>query len=359
MKTQVCLLCGGRSSEHEVSLVSASHILHLLRKIPAVSVQILLIDKKGAFFEYQGPDENLRDEQIFSERELLSEVYFKPGERAGYWTENPEGRLSFQPVDIFFPVLHGRFGEDGTVQSLFELMNAPYVGCQVLSSALMMDKESARCIFSESGIPMTPAISLLKREDLKLPAVEKRIAAARLNYPLFVKPANAGSSVGISKVHKAEELSEALRLAFAHDEKILIEEGVEGREIELAVLQLDPDGRELLASRPGEIIPGREFYDYEDKYDAGSSSRILIPADLSKDKLEEFHDLALRAFRAGGCRGLARVDFFIRSSDEKVLLNEINTMPGFTPISMYPKLIENAGISGQDLMEILLRQSLA
>lgn len=354
MTKTVCILFGGRSSEHEISLISASYVIKNCRKLREFELRLIAIDKSGRFYEFSGADEDIADGSCFSRPEHLTPVAFEPGVTPGYLRVPENSPRTFQPVDCFFPVLHGRNGEDGRLQGLFEMMNARYTGCGTLSSALMMDKEAARRIFKASGIEQTPAVDIRLSEYRQDPQLARsRAEGAGLRYPLFVKPANAGSSVGISKINTPDELPAALDKAFAEDVKVLIEQGVEGREIECAVLQLNSDGSRLLASYPGEIIPGREFYDYEDKYDASSKSRLVMPAELSEEVTAELRDTAIRAFRAGECRGLARVDFFV-CEDGRIILNEINTLPGFTAISMYPKLIKLSGIEGEELVRTII-----
>jgi D-alanine-D-alanine ligase len=260
-----------------------------------------------------------------------------------------KARADMGAVDIVIPVLHGTYGEDGTVQGLLELANVPYVGAGVLGSALGMDKVMMKTVLAQHGVTQARFWSCLRREwennaSLVLETVEKN-----LGYPCFVKPANLGSSVGINKAHNREQLAMAMDMAAKYDRKIIIEENIDAREVEVSVLGND----DPIASLPGEIIPCKEFYDYEAKYHDGMA-RLEIPADLPLDMITQLQELAVKVFKALDCSGLARVDFFIRKSDNDILVNEINTMPGFTQFSMFPKLWEATGISYQELLERLI-----
>lgn len=253
-------------------------------------------------------------------------------------------------IDVIFPVMHGTMAEDGIIQGLFELANLPYVGCNVSSSVLAFDKALTKIIASSIGLEQADYLIIEKHSYLD------RIKEAddRLGYPCFVKPARQGSSVGISKVFNKEQLEEAIIKAFSYDNKVVVEEFIEGREIEISILgNEDPQ-----ASLPGEIIPGAEFYDYEAKYASGSSSILNIPAKLSSLQVEEVRQLAIRLYKALGCRGLARVDFFLTKDKEKFYINEINTIPGFTSISMYPKLWEASGLPFSRLIDKIISLAL-
>jgi D-alanine-D-alanine ligase len=261
-------------------------------------------------------------------------------------------------VDVIFPVLHGTFGEDGTIQGLLELADLPYVGAGVLGSAAGMDKDIMKALFRAAGLPIVKHVTLLRSEwETKAKKVEKFVES-KLKYPVFVKPANLGSSVGISKAHDRKELGPAIEEAAKFDRKIVIEQGVGGRkqkarEIECSVLGND----NAKASLPGEIVPSTEFYDYNAKY-LDEGSQLIIPAKLSKGETKEVQRLAIAAFKAVDCSGLARVDFLMEPKSRKIYLNEINTMPGFTAISMYPKLWAASGVSYSDLIERLIQLGL-
>jgi D-alanine-D-alanine ligase len=257
-------------------------------------------------------------------------------------------------VDVIFPLLHGTFGEDGTVQGLLELAGLPYVGAGVLGSAAGMDKDVMKRLFRDSGLPVVDWVLVLRNEWNSRPDAVVRQIGKRIGYPLFVKPANLGSSVGISKVRTPSELRAAMRLAAHFDRRILVERAVNGREIECAVL----GNEKPRASVPGEIIPVNEFYDYDAKY-VKEGSKLIIPARLTPRQVRRVQDFSLRAFQAVDCAGMARVDFLLDRRTSRLWVNEINTIPGFTPISMYPKLWEASGISYPRLVDRLIQLALA
>lgn len=308
MKLRVAVICGGRSGEHEVSLRSADAILAGLDPAKYETHKIL-IDKDGKW--HPGP--------------ILPEP--------GCCTD----------FDVVFPVLHGTFGEDGTVQGLLELADVPYVGAGVMGSAVSMDKVMMKRVCAERMLPVVEYV-VLHRVDLN-PA----IASERLKYPMFVKPANLGSSVGISKAHNREELEKALELAAQYDRKIIVERGIEGRELECSVLGND----DPIASLPCEILPSREFYDYEDKY-LLDQARTQVPADLPEVTTAELRRMAVACYQAVECSGMGRVDFLLENATGQLYINEINTIPGFTSISMYPKMWEHSGIPFADLLDRLI-----
>lgn len=256
------------------------------------------------------------------------------------------------PVDVVFPVLHGKNGEDGTMQGLLELAGLPYVGCGVLGSAVCMDKITANRVLDAAGIPRCPWDSMEAWELPQLDAILERVER-RLGWPIFVKPSNAGSSVGISKAQDAAALRKAVDLALQHDTRVIFERFVRGQEVECAVRGND----DVAATLPGEVLASDEFYTYDDKYISGTS-RVAIPAHLAPEKQREIQALAVRAYRALGCRGLTRVDFFVEEGTGRVLVNEANTMPGFTDISMYPKLMLAAGESYAGLLDSLIALAL-
>jgi D-alanine-D-alanine ligase len=258
-----------------------------------------------------------------------------------------------QRLDVIFPVLHGTYGEDGTVQGLLDLAGIPYVGSGVIGSAVGMDKDMAKRLFLQAGLPVGDFLAVLRSEwENRRERVLKTISK-QFRFPLFVKPATLGSSVGMTKVHKREELAAALDLAAEFAQKILVERNINGREIEVSVLGND----DPKASVPGEIIPHREFYDYTAKY-LEEGTRLEIPAKLTKTQVRRFQEYAVRAFRCLECRGMARVDFFLEKPSGRILLNEVNTIPGFTSISMYPKLWEASGIPYRDLIDRLIQFAL-
>jgi D-alanine-D-alanine ligase len=256
-------------------------------------------------------------------------------------------------VDVIFPILHGTFGEDGTIQGLLELADVPYVGAGVLASSTGMDKDVMKRLFRDAGLPVVPWELVLRRDWENDPAAVRRRIEKRLRYPLFIKPANLGSSVGITKVHEAGELAAGMDLATQYDRKILVEKAVEAREIECAVLgNENPE-----ASLPGEVIPVNEFYDYEAKY-IKEGSELLIPARLSPRQVKRVRELAVRAFKAIDCAGMGRVDFLLDRKSGRIFVMEINTIPGFTPISMYPKLWEASGLPYAKLLDRLIELAL-
>ena len=311
MALRVAVLYGGRSGEHEISLRSAESIIAALDRTK-YEVQRVLITKEGRW--EPGP--------------ILPE----PGANA---------------IDVVFPILHGTFGEDGTIQGLLELAGLPYVGAGVLASAVSMDKDVQKRLCRERGLPVVDYV-VMDREDVDASAI-----CSRLRFPVFVKPANLGSSVGISKARNCEELKRALELAAQFDRKILVERGVEGREFECSVL----GNQDPVAAVPCEVVPSREFYDYEDKYFL-DAARLIVPAPLSDEETAEVRRLAVECYKAMECEGMGRVDFLYESATGQFFINEINTIPGFTSISMYPKMWEAVGLSFSALLDRLIELAL-
>ena len=332
MKTKLGVIYGGMSSENEVSKVSASYVLNNLDK-NKYDIYPIYIDKTGKWF--------------YEDKEINNYINF------------------LKDMDILFPVLHGLYGEDGTIQGLFELIKKPYVGCKVLGSALGMDKIYAKTIFKSAGINVAPYVYVKKLND-KYILVDKHFdeeilsvdeiipkIEEEIKYPIFIKPSNEGSSVGITKAHNRKELTEGLIDAFNYDRKILLEEGINGREVECGVL----GNEEVIASSVGEVIvKSDEFYSYDAKYVDGTTI-TEIPASISKDLSDEIRVQAIKAFKAIDGKGLSRVDFFIEKDTNKIIINEINTLPGFTSISMYPKLFDNVGIKYGELLDRLIELS--
>ena len=345
-RTRVLLLFGGRSAEHEVSVVSARSVYAAIDR-ERYDVVLAGIDQQGRwYFGGKNNESLLSTTTVVPDKQVPARL-----STAGTSLVSEDGDdLPDSEFDVVFPLLHGPYGEDGTVQGLLELAGLAYVGAGVAASAVGMDKALARAIFAASGLPQTQ-YSVIARSDWRraqVPVLER--LEGEYDYPLFVKPANLGSSVGISKVHDRQELQAGLELASQYDTKLIVERSVENaRELECAVL-----GNEYpKASGVGEIIPGAEFYDYTTKY-IDDQSELVIPAELEKSESEAIQELAIRTFKAIDCSGLARVDFFMRP-DGSVLVNEINTMPGFTPISMYPKLWAAAGVAYGDLIDRLIQ----
>ncbi len=337
----IAVIFGGRSGEHEVSLQSAKFIMDMIDK-ERFNVVPVGITKDGQW--YTGPD--VRDAL------LNREIKGKPisirlfGDNRGFMVKESDGWVELE-IDLVFPVLHGTYGEDGTLQGLLDLLNIPYVGSGVLGSAVAMDKAVMKEIFTSKGLPVGPYISFKKHQwEQNNDSLVNEMEG--LGYPLFVKPANLGSSVGISKAKNRDQLLEAVEFAFQYDLKLVVEKGLVAREIECSVL----GNEELFVSIPGEIVPGNEFYDYNAKY-VDDNSEIVIPADIPIEVSNTVQDLAKKAFEVLDCYGLSRVDFFY-DDNGKVWLNEVNTLPGFTRISMYPKLLEASGIPAKELVMKLI-----
>lgn len=343
-KLRVALLYGGKSAEHEISLISARNIFEAMDKTK-YEVVAIAIDKQGRWHLDQGARLLRAGERTrvdFAAGKHATAV--RPGDSAA-----PVLRSSGTPLgalDVVFPVLHGPFGEDGTIQGLLKLANLPFVGAGVLGSAVGMDKDVMKRLLRDAKIPTAQFLVFGRAEQnvIRFAQVKKT-----LGLPLFVKPANLGSSVGISKVSQKSEFAAAVRLAFRYDNKIIIEEGIQGREIECSVL----GNEKPVASLPGEIVVQREFYSYDAKYLDDQGARLEIPARLPKKTTTEIRRTAVRAYRALCCEGMARVDFFLRPGG-RVLVNEINTIPGFTKISMYPKMWEATGLSYPRLIDRLI-----
>ncbi len=332
-KLKLGIIYGGMSTEHEVSVISAKSVISNLNK-EKYEINEILISKQGEWLD----KENKQIENIFT--------YLKN-------------------LDVIFPVLHGMYGEDGTIQGLLEILKKPYVGVGVLGSAVGMDKVYSKIVFEKANIPQAKYVYIKKKKDnyvyvlkdfeeLELPLKDicNKITE-KIQFPMFVKPSNSGSSVGINKAHNIDELEKHIEYAGKFDNKILVEENINGREIECAVLgNENPE-----ASCIGEILPADEFYSYEAKY-KNIESKTQIPVDISEEIANKIRELAVRAYKSIDCRGLSRVDFFVEKETEKIYINEINTMPGFTSISMYPKLWEQSGLKYSELLDELIRLAL-
>jgi D-alanine-D-alanine ligase len=364
-KLRVGILFGGRSGEHEVSLLSAASILSAIDRTKYEVIPIG-ITKQGQWLTSTQAEHLLAGDTKPAPIQLKSkslELNAGSGPALQNTAIAQQNSTLAQSLDVIFPVLHGTFGEDGTIQGLLELADIAYVGSGVLGSATGMDKSAMKQLFAAAGLPQTPHVNLLRSEWKSDPKRCTRLIEKNLTYPVFVKPANLGSSVGISKVHDRDELAPAMNLAASYDRKLIIEQGVGGpgakpRELEVAVLGNDSPE----ASVVGEIVPGAEFYDYNAKYHSAASLPI-IPAVLSEAESRQIRKMAIAAFRACDCAGLARVDFLMEPAPEskkgkskpaRIYLNEINTMPGFTSISMYPKLWEATGIPYKQLIDRLI-----
>ncbi len=352
-KIRVGIVFGGRSGEHEVSLASAASVMANLdgEKFEAVPIGIT---REGSWLLGTHPQQLLAAEQHPGSEEALA------GTTAVTLTGDPRLRRlipvqegeqlgSQGAVDVIFPVLHGTYGEDGALQGLLEMANVPYVGCGVLGSALGMDKEKMKMLFASVGLPIVDYLVYRRNEWERDPQAIIAAIEQRLGYPTFVKPVNLGSSVGVSKAHDREELVQAINVAAEYDRKIIIERGIDCRELECGVLGND----EPVASVVGEVVSSNEFYDYRAKYLDGKS-QVVIPADVPQTTAEEVRRQSVQAFAALDLSGLARVDFFLERGTGQVYLNEVNTMPGFTAISMYPKLWQASGLPYQQLIDRLI-----
>ncbi|WP_411675896.1 D-alanine--D-alanine ligase family protein [Caproicibacter sp.] len=350
-RKKIAVLFGGCSSEHEVSRVSAYSVISNLSK-EKYEIHRIGITKDGRWYLYEGPLDSIPDGK-WEQSEQKRPAYLTPDRGAAGFVVCGPDQTEILKVDCVFPVLHGRNGEDGTVQGLLQLSGLPFVGCGTLSSAVCMDKAVTHTLLAGVGIKQAQYLWFYYSRYLKNPDKVRIKIGARLGYPVFVKPAGSGSSVGVSRVNSEEELDAAVRLAATEGEKILVEEAVSGQEVECAVLgNEEPEAAALI----GEIAASAAFYDYDDKYKSGKS-KLYIPAHLSDEVTQELRAIAVRAYRTLGCRGFARVDFFVRGKTE-ILLNELNTIPGFTPISMYPKLWEASGLSYGDLLDRLIELAL-
>lgn len=350
-KLKVGVIFGGKSSEHDVSKVSGTSVISNLNK-NKYEVLPIYIDKNGNWYIYEKNINEIKILEIYSD--ISKEI--KP-------ITNIEKTL--KELDVIFPVLHGLGGEDGSIQGMFELFNIPYVGCGILASSVGMDKVYTKIIFEKAGIKQAKYDYIRKFNDkyiyvdknfneelLNIDEVVKKIDT-NLKYPMFIKPSNSGSSVGINKAHNKDELKKSIEYASRFDKKILIEEGLVGKEIECAVL----GNEEVIASCVGEIKPAEDFYTFDAKY-KNQESKVLIPAKISEEMSEIIKKQAIKAFRAIDGKGLSRVDFFANEETNEIYINEINTLPGFTTISMYPKLFEQVGIEYSELLDRLIKLAL-
>ena len=326
------VIYGGVSTEHDVSEMSAKSVIDNLNK-EKYEIHEIYINKYGKWYE-------VKDDEV---EEIYNII----------WT--------LKELDVVFPVLHGLGGEDGTIQGMLEMMQVPYVGCGVLASSVGMDKAYTKIIFDKAGIPQAPYIYIRKKdneyviidENFDEEEFELEKITEKLQFPMFVKPANSGSSVGVKKATNKEELKMAVENAGQYDKKILVEQGIDAKEVECAIL----DGKELQASTVGEIMSAEDYYSFDAKYNI-PESKTVIPAKITEEQIETIRKLALKAFKAIDGKGLARVDFFVENKTNKIYINEINTMPGFTAISMYPMLWEARGINKEELVDKLMSHAL-
>lgn len=335
-KINLCLVFGGQSGEHEISIMTAKSVFGAIDK-EKYNLSFIGISTEGRWCKFDSFDELKEVTKLENPCESNAKI---------------DGRIiDFiqKEVDVVFPLLHGPFGEDGTIQGLFEMMGKPYVGCGVMSSSLCMDKVQAKKVFEYAGIKTTPFIEVHKY-SYDNDSVDK-LVREKLEYPVFIKPANMGSSIGITKANNYSDLEKGLEEGFKFDCKLLIEKAINCREVECGVLgNYDPR-----VSTIGEILPSNEFYDYKAKYFDGGKSGLVIPAQITEEQVSLIKESAIKAFMAAGCTGISRIDFFIDKDNGDILLNEINTMPGFTEFSMYPQLWKNSGIPYSQLIDELIQ----
>ena len=361
----IAVIYGGRSGEHEISLISASAIVRGMSK--ENKVVLIGITKAGKWYvqddsEYQRICADEKATLTLKEDEAKA-VSVIPGAKKDAFVA---GGKSLN-IDVVFPALHGTYGEDGTIQGLFEMADVPYVGCTHISSAITMDKEKTKMIWQAAGLPVVPYVCMKRFVMLDSVVYDDFIEATEkeLGYPMFVKPCCAGSSNGASKANNKKELNFALMEAFQWDDKVLIEKSINAREVECSVTgnsvtyPADSDVEEVVAYIPGEIAPSHTFYDFDAKYNDPDGAKLLIPAELTENDLEKIRKTACAAYKVLDATGLSRVDFFIDRDSKEVYLNEINTLPGFTPISMFPKMCDAAGLKFPELIQLLLDEAVA
>ncbi|MEN9970653.1 MAG: hypothetical protein RLZZ229_861 [Actinomycetota bacterium] len=357
-KLKVVLLFGGKSSEHSISCATAAGVMGAIDRSKFELIPVG-ITQTGLFVPAQDDAQKwaLRKGDLAVVTDEGSRIEFAMDGSRNLTRVNLDGtRASLGAVDVVFPVLHGPFGEDGTMQGFLELVGVPYVGNGVLASAAGMDKEFTKALFLAAGVPVTPHVVIREQQWLADPESALEAVRGLGAAPWFVKPARAGSSVGVSKVKDLAEFADAVTLAFEHDNKLVVERGLIGREVECAALSSRSHGVKI--SVAGEIVvTGREFYDFDAKYQDEDSVQLIIPADLKPEQLEQMQAIAKQAFNALGCEGLARVDFFL--TKDGFFVNEINTMPGFTPLSMFPSLWQASGIAYPDLIDELIELALS
>lgn len=345
-KLKIAVIFGGASSEHEISLISAYSVLTNMPK-DLFDIMCIGITKKGHWMYYPGEYENIRDGSWENNPDCCTAVISPDRIHKGILVLGKDDAY-LRKIDVVFPVLHGANGEDGSVQGLCQLAGIPCVGCDMTSSAICMDKSITHTVLDAAGIRTAKYVTVMRHSLAGLEEMCDTVEA-RLNYPVYVKPSSAGSSVGVSRAANREELKEALKKAFAHGDKVIAEEEIIGKEVECAVLG---NGTNLIASIPGQITTAEGFYDYDAKYKKNTSV-LDIPAKITDEETESLRETAKKAYIACGCSGMSRIDFFV--TEDGLVLNEINTIPGFTPISMYPKLMENMGIPYPALLDRLIQ----
>jgi len=356
-KIRVMVLYGGRSGEHEVSLRSAASIMRHLDR-DRFEIVPVAIDKKGRWLLH---DVSLLENigEAVTVQKTAAPVLLPPDSTKHGLMPMQSSGGSIASIDVVFPAMHGTFCEDGTIQGLLELADMPYVGCGVLASAVGMDKEVAKRLIRDAGLPIVPYVSLKKDRWLRTKKDTAAKIARELGFPCFVKPSNSGSSVGVHKVKEASQLDAALEDAFKYDVKVLVEKAINAREIELAGLENSEPGADPMMSVPGEIIPHHEFYSYDAKYIDDNGAGLQIPAKLSPEQTARVQQMAREIFNALECEGMTRIDLFMDKDTGEFYFNEVNTIPGFTSISMYPKMWEASGISYKELLSRLIDLALA
>lgn len=345
-KIRVGIIFGGKSAEHEVSLQSAINIIEAIDK-EKYEIVLIGVDKEGKWYLIEDSKVLLNSDnpKLIQLNKSDKPLALITGEKSNQLFSINDNK-TLGKIDVVFPVLHGPYGEDGTIQGLLKLANIPFVGADVLGSAVGMDKDIMKRLLRDAGIPIA---KFLAYEDEKTD-IDYEYVKSELGMPVFIKPSNLGSSVGISKAKSKEEFEKAIKLAFEFDNKIIIEENVVGREIECSVLgNTDP-----IASLPGEVLPISDFYSYEAKYIDENGARLQIPAELSRNEIKRVQKCSIKSYKTLGCKGMARLDVFVKENGE-IIVNEINTIPGFTRISMYPKLWEASGIGYKELIDMLLQ----
>lgn len=345
MKKNLCVIFGGESPEHDISQKSVTSVLNNLNK-DKYNIYTIGITKKGKWQLYTGDWSLIESGAWEKDAQNLKTAFISPDSSHHGIAVIGEDKCEIIHIDVIFPVLHGEYGEDGTVQGLFELSHIPYVGMGVLASANGMDKTYSKLVFQSADIPQAAWVVVNSGDDFEKSADE---IEEKLGYPCFVKPARLGSSVGIGKAYNRAELTEALRNAEKYDRRILVEEHIDGHEVECAVL----GNFDVKAATVGEIKPTVEYYDFDAKYN-DNSTELVIPADLPEEVIEKIREYSVKAFKALDGQGLSRVDFFVKHSDGSIVLNEINTLPGFTNISMYPKLWNAVGLGYAELLDKLI-----
>jgi D-alanine-D-alanine ligase len=353
-KTNLLLICGGQSPEHQISLISAKNVLTFYNS-NQINITLVVIDRNGNWFQAD-PDHFLKNKddskKISIDRTKLEEVFINPSNNSNQFIYNRK-RECFLAVDIVFPLLHGPKGEDGSIQGLFALNNIPFIGSHVLGSALGMDKDISKKLMQLNDIPVTPSITA-QRNTFDLKNCTEQIKQ-KLKFPVFVKPANMGSSIGVEKVDNELNLAKAVEAAFKYDSKVLIEKAINGRELEISVLE---SKGKINLSCCGEIVSNDRFYSYEAKYIDEGGAKLIVPAEVANDLRREIERFAREAFQVLELKGLARIDFFL-TDDGSIFINEVNTLPGFTPISMYPRLWEKSGVNYPDLIQTLIDDALS